>query len=92
MPLVVMEMMARGKIVISTAVDGIPDYITHKQNGLLLFKKNENDIVTEAIEAITELSNNDTLKETLRKNAYEFARQKFSYEEFNRFYKKILSN
>ena len=29
LPLVVMYMMAYGKVILSTAVNGIPDYITH---------------------------------------------------------------
>ena len=90
LPLVVMDMMARGKIVISTAVDSIPNYIEHKENGLLLFKKEENEIVTEAIGAIKELCKSLSFKENLGINAYNFAKQKFSYKEFEKFFKGIL--
>lgn len=90
LPLVVMDMMARGKIVISTAVDGIPDYVKNKENGMLLFKKEENEIVNEAVNVLIELIGNSQLKKLLQKQAYEFAKQKFSYEDFDRFYENIL--
>ncbi|MDQ2863669.1 MAG: glycosyltransferase family 4 protein, partial [Bacteroidota bacterium] len=36
LPIAVMEMMAYGKVVVSTAVGGIPDYIINGENGFLL--------------------------------------------------------
>ncbi|HWQ34199.1 MAG TPA: glycosyltransferase [Blastocatellia bacterium] len=41
LPLVILEAMAQGKPVIATAVDGIPELVRHKENGLLFAHKDE---------------------------------------------------
>ena len=53
LPIAVMEMMAHGKVVVSTAVDGIPDYITNGENGFLLENNtDENKIIEEGISVL----------------------------------------
>src|SRR5690606_23179675 len=61
LPVVVMQMMAYGKVVLSTAVSGIPDYIKHEQNGLLIHATNEKEIVTEGVQRIEQLLNDGSL-------------------------------
>ena len=57
-----METMARGKVVVSTAVDGIPDYITHKENGLLITETDEEKIIDAGIELLELLITDPGLK------------------------------
>ena len=91
LPIVVMEMMARGKVVLSTAIDAIPDYITHLQNGLLIKSTDEEKIVDEAIELLQLLAKDAQLKERLGEAAYQYAKDKFSWEHFESFYRAMLS-
>jgi L-malate glycosyltransferase len=90
LPIVVMEMMARGKVVLSTAVSGIPDYIIHEENGLLIFEKNEAKIIDTGVNLIIELAENDILRKKIEKNAYEFASQKFDATLFDNTYKNLF--
>jgi L-malate glycosyltransferase len=92
LPIVVMEMMARGKIVLSTAVSGIPDYITHKENGLLIFETNEDKIIDTAVKLLIEVTENNILRKKIEKNAYEFASQKFDADLFDNTYRKLFNN
>jgi L-malate glycosyltransferase len=92
LPIVVMEMMARGKIVLSTAVSGIPDYVKHKETGLLIFETEEDKIVDTGVNLITELIENSTLKKQLERNSYEFASQKFDADFFDNTYNKLFEN
>jgi glycosyltransferase involved in cell wall biosynthesis len=90
LPLVVMDMMARGRVVISTAVDGIPDYIKHLQTGLLIENRSEQEIVADAVMLIEFLIANPTEKSSIENNAYQFAKSHFSNEVFDGFYRKVL--
>jgi L-malate glycosyltransferase len=90
LPLVVMYMMAYGKVVLSTAVNGIPDYITHKQNGLLIRETEEEAIIAEGAALIQVLIDDPELRIVLGKQSREIARQKFGGELFCREYRKIL--
>ena len=87
LPIVVMDMMARGKIVMSTAVDGIPDYITHLENGLLLFEKAEDQIISEAIDLLQVIINDNDLFKKLQTNSKASAENNFSKKAFNDFYR-----
>lgn len=91
LPIVVMEMMARGKVVISTAVDGIPDYITHLENGLLIKALAEEDIIRQGIILIENLLSDPGLKKVIGKNSYDYSLQHFSGERFCSEYIKMLS-
>lgn len=92
LPIVVMTMMAHGKIVLSTAVNGIPDYIEHMKNGLLIKEKDEPAIVSKGIELLRSIIQNPDLKKELGKNNREIASTKFSREAFCKTYRKILLN
>jgi L-malate glycosyltransferase len=92
LPIAVMEMMAKGKVIVSTAVDGIPDYIEHKETGLLITAKDENEIVESAISLLEILIKNPELKKQIGKNSYSYAIKHFSGETFCTSYEKILQN
>ena len=91
LPIVVMDMMVRGKVIISTAVDGIPDYIKHNFSGLLIDDiNNEESIVEAGVDFILEM-NNDRLKmRSLGQNAYHFSKERFRKESFDAEYLRIF--
>jgi glycosyltransferase involved in cell wall biosynthesis len=90
LPVVIMQMMAYGKLVISTAVSGIPDYIFHQQNGLLLYAKEEEGIIAEGIQQIEWLLNEPTKRAALGIQARNDAISQFSRQSFERNYRRIL--
>jgi glycosyltransferase involved in cell wall biosynthesis len=90
LPIVVMKMMAYGKVVVSTAVNGIPDYIKNMENGLLITATNDEEIVKEAIRELRLLIQNPHLKQQLGKRSRDIAIEKFSEEKFAVTYRKIL--
>ncbi|HRO45092.1 glycosyltransferase family 4 protein [Agriterribacter sp.] len=90
LPVVVMKMMAYGKVVISTAVNGIPDYILHENNGLLIHRTDEAGIVEEGVQLIQQLIGNKKKLTLLGKRSYEIAKEKFSRTTFCRFYSNAL--
>jgi glycosyltransferase involved in cell wall biosynthesis len=90
LPVVVMQMMAYGKVVISTAVSGIPDYIFHDSNGLLIFSTEETAIVREGVSLICKLLAKPSLKKELGEQARKDAMEKFGRQTFNRRYREIL--
>jgi len=90
LPIVVMEMMARGKVVVSTAVDGIPDYIKHMENGLLITEKEEEKIVLQGVAFFNLLLENNELKEKLGKQSYKDAVAHFGKNKFCNTYRSIL--
>ncbi|PZF73211.1 glycosyltransferase family 4 protein [Taibaiella soli] len=92
LPIVVMESMARGKVVLSTAVDGIPDYVHHLGNGLLIYAKEEEKIVAEAVELLDFLVANPEKRKAMGLRAYEFAKDHFSSETFSNAYRDFLTN
>lgn len=91
LPIAVMEMMAYGKIVVSTAIDGIPDYITQGVNGFLLENNpDENKIIEEGISVLKTLANNKNLLEKIGKNSRIYAEQHFSGKVFCEKYREVL--
>jgi glycosyltransferase involved in cell wall biosynthesis len=90
LPIVIMDMMARGKIVLSTAVDGIPDYITHLENGMLITEKDETKIVQQGVELLRLLLSRPDLKREIERRSYQYAVKHFSGETFCQSYRKFL--
>ncbi|MEO8770796.1 MAG: glycosyltransferase family 4 protein [Ferruginibacter sp.] len=90
LPIVVMQMMAHARVVVSTAVNGIPDYIHHKENGLLITATNENEIVNEGTSYIEMLLKDPALRIQLGKRSREIASEKFSREHFCATYRRLL--
>lgn len=90
LPIVVMQMMAHARVVVSTAVNGIPDYIQHMGNGLLITATGENEIVDEGLAYIELLLKDPVLRTRLGKRSREIATEKFSRELFCRTYRRLL--
>jgi glycosyltransferase involved in cell wall biosynthesis len=90
LPLVVMEMMARGKVVLSTAVDGIPDYIDHLKNGLLMYAILEDEIINEGVSLLRLLEVDKGMLTSLGFQARLFAEQNFSKDNFMSFYRDLV--
>ena len=90
LPIVVMEMMARGKIIVTTAVNGLPDYIQHNKNGFLITSTSEEEIVAEGMSYIESIMQNPSLKTMLGNKGRDIAIVKFSYQKFCSEYKNIL--
>ena len=84
LPLVVMEMMALGRVVVSTAVSSIPDYIEDNVTGKLIWSKNETEIVQEAITILKQLSENYSEVKSIGINARAFAIEKFNPDKFRK--------
>ena len=91
LPLAVMEMMACGKIIVSTAVDGIPDYITHRENGLLITETDESKIIESGIALLSELAAFPALRKKIGKESYQYALNHFSGNQFCTFYNRVLT-
>lgn len=91
LPVVIMQMMAYGKVVLSTAVSGIPDYIFHQQNGLLIHATEETAIVEEAIQLIQRLIQEPDLRKKLGKAARQDAIRQFSRDSFKAQYLAVLN-
>ena len=84
-------MMAHGKVVVSTAVDGIPDYITSGVNGFLLANDaDENKIIDQGIGVLQDLSSNRSLLHEVGNNSRLYAEQHFSGATFCEKYRKAL--
>ncbi|MDQ6763302.1 MAG: glycosyltransferase family 4 protein [Bacteroidota bacterium] len=93
LPMVVMEMMAYGKVVVSTAVGGIPDYIINGENGFLLENDpKENNIIDEAISVLTELAGNEKLLKATGEKSRLYAEKHFSGKAFCKHYSDVLFN
>ncbi len=91
LPIAVMQMMAYGKVVVSTAVDGIPDYISNGENGFLLRNHvDEKKIIEEGVCVLTNLSQNRDLLEKTGEKSRQYAEKHFSGEVFCKEYGKVL--
>jgi glycosyltransferase involved in cell wall biosynthesis len=90
LPLVVMQMMAYGRVVVSTAVNGIPDYISHMENGLLIRSTEEEAIIDEGVTLLKLLMEQPGVRSELGRRSMEIATQKFGGELFCREYRKVL--
>ncbi len=90
LPIVVMDMMARGKVVVSTAVGGIPDYIENGKSGFLVYETDEQAIIEQSIGYLDQLINDPVLKRDLGKKAYDFAKTHFDETVFDDFYRGVI--
>ncbi len=80
-PIALLEAMSMGKAVIGTNVDGTPEIIRDRENGLLI----EIDALEANLEAaLLELSSDTELRERLQKNAIESIYNKYTVENLAR--------
>lgn len=92
LPIVIMDMMARGKVVISTAVDGIPDYIIHMQTGLLIEELEDEQKIKEQGKAyIYKLYHNKELSIQIGQKARAAALAKFDRSVFEEKYLQLFT-
>ena len=90
LPVVIMQMMAYGKVVISTAVSGIPDYIFHERNGMLIFPTEEKMIIAEGVKIVEQLLREPNLRHQLGQQAKKDAIATFGRQAFEESYLTIL--
>ncbi len=85
LPMALLEAMAMGKTVIATRVGGIPDVITHNENGLLVDVGDGSALAENLVNAITD----NSLRQRLGAAAKEMVRQHYSAETVSRKYEQI---
>lgn len=90
LPVVVMQMMAYGKVVVSTAVNGIPDYIHHMKNGLLITSTAEDKIIEEGVALLRLLVKDRSLRISLGRQNRRVAEEKFDYDTFCNKYRSLI--
>ena len=90
-PVVIMEAMINGVVPVATAVDGVPEHITHQKNGLLIKDAaNETGVVEQLVEHITYLANNKEHLKKMSHAAHEYAKETFSAEKFCNNYCEVM--
>lgn len=89
-PLVIMEAMAHGVVVISTDVGGISEHIHTRHNGFLIKNESEDFIIKNICEVINELASNEFLMNKISLEAYKYAKANFNCEKFCSEYKKLI--
>lgn len=89
-PMLIMEAMANGVVVISTSVGGIPEHIHTGNNGLLVTAEDENAIVDELLHALQELSRDREQIKRLAEASRQYAFNYFGKKPFCEGYRKVL--
>ena len=89
-PMVIMESMVYGVIPISTNVGGISEHITTTVNGVLIDEMNKENIINAFCNTINELVLDYNKMEILSQNAFYYAQNNFTLEQFNANYKKLF--
>jgi L-malate glycosyltransferase len=90
-PMVIMEAMAHGSCIISTAVGDIPFHVKNGENGFLLSDAgSESYIIKEAVENILWLKNNRDALNKMAVMNYNYAKHNFGIERFNNDYRNLV--
>ena len=91
-PMVIMEALANGVIPVSANVGGIPEHVKHGVTGLLIeHVSDEQELIIEAFEYIKRLNEDRDILMKMSKNAYFYAGNNFSEDQFNKKYKELLA-
>jgi glycosyltransferase involved in cell wall biosynthesis len=90
-PMVIMEAMAHGCVILSTAVGDIPFHVINNKNGFLFSKtEDEQAIINEAAEKILWLKNNRDELQRMASTNIAHANDNFGIERFNKDYKDLF--
>jgi len=90
-PMVIMEAMAHGCVILSTAVGDIPYHVKNNENGFLFSNTmDEATIISEASEKIIWLKNHRNELNRMSDNNIEYAKHNFGIERFNKDYRELF--
>jgi len=90
-PMVIMEAMAYGCVILSSAVGDIPFHIKNNENGFLFSNTEDGSIIVkEAVEKIIWLKNNRDELKRLAENNSNYANHNFGIERFNKDYRELF--
>ncbi len=91
-PMFIKESMANGCIPVATALPGNLMHLKDRINSMLIHEiQDEKILIREGVKIITELTRNRNLCIRLSEEAYQYAKQNFSRDEFNKQYRKLLT-
>lgn len=88
-PMVIMEAMMAGLVVIATPVGDIPNHLDGK-NGLVTLSADAENVVAEMKALLLELANDPVRVMKIKQAARSYALQNFSMEQFNASYRNLL--
>jgi glycosyltransferase involved in cell wall biosynthesis len=92
-PMVVMEAMARGSVIIATAVGDLPVHIKHGENGFLFSSvSDENKIVAEGIDFVQRLLKDRDLCRRISRNNLQYAYENFGLATFEQVYRELFES
>lgn len=91
-PMVIMEAMANGVVVVSTDVGGISKHIHNAENGFLVESGDEETIEEQVVAVINYLNSNKKVLDTLSKKSYKYAKKHFDIERFYQQYEKLFDD
>lgn len=89
-PMVIMEAMAEGLIVISTPVGDVPNRLDGSNGIVLKACADEKEVAVEAVEVIRSLIADPERMMRIRKEAHAYALKQYSIERFDREYREVL--
>lgn len=90
-PVVIMEAMANGVVPLTTAVNAIPEHITHGNNGFLITDVvNEQSVVAQAIDVLQNLCADPGSLSAMSDAAFQYAQTHFDELSFSKEMRKAL--
>ncbi len=90
-PMFIKESMVNGCIPVVTALPGNRMHLKDRDNCILIHEiHDEKILIQEGVQIITELTRDRNLCSRLSEQAYQYSKQHFSRDEFNKLYRKLL--